>query len=84
MCTVDANGLASCLSSTLQFAKALLIMVTVVASGPCAPRRGAGVDGPLHLCSSSGSCVLPTLPPFNQSQSPVCVCAAPAARLALF
>ena len=61
LCTVDANGLALCLSSTLQFAKALLIMMIIVTSGLCAPRRGAGVDGLLHLRSSSWSCVFSTL-----------------------
>lgn len=40
------NGLALCLSSTLQFAKTLLIMIITVTSGLCAPAVGL-VDGPL-------------------------------------
>ena len=84
MCTLDANGLALCLSSTLQFAKALLIMMIIVTSGLGAPHRGAGVDGLLHLRSSSWSCVLSMLLPFNQNQSPACICTEPTACLALF
>lgn len=56
--------------------RTLLIMIITVTSGLCAPCRGAGVDGPLHLCSSSWSCVLSTLP--------ACMCTAPTACLALF
>lgn len=74
LCAVDANGLALCLSSTLQFAKTLLIMIITVTSGLCAPCRGLVWMGPAPVFQ------LLVLCPFHPSSlhvySTYCMCLA--------